>query len=324
MLVIDGAADVMADREGDSQEFVDLLAPRTAACLDTDGMVRFITFDGRTEACGGITLTDLAQWMADQGCGQGVNYDGGGSTTMWIQGQPFGGVTNYPSDDRRPDHEGLRRVSTAWVILAAPYNHPHRFTTKPPTEASDASPYAYDADALDLDMYDQLTFALSDGPDDATIVSQTGELTWQPDWRDAGRVPFVVTVTDETNVTEQAFDVTVSVTDSDGDGLPDGWENEYGTDPNRNDAGEDMDGDGLTNQQEFERGSDPGDPNDPPRAADAGLPDGSVTADASVQTAGTSGGCSCNTGISPSGAIPQVFFFLLLFGWWISRRLRFG
>jgi hypothetical protein len=49
--------------------------------------------------------------------------------------------------------------------------------------------------------------------------------------------------------------------DTDGDGLPDYWENLYGFDPrNPNDANLDSDGDGLTNLQEFQLGTDPRDP----------------------------------------------------------------
>lgn len=46
--------------------------------------------------------------------------------------------------------------------------------------------------------------------------------------------------------------------DSDGDGLSDGWENEFGLNPNDpNDADVDSDGDGLTNRQEWNLGTDP-------------------------------------------------------------------
>ena len=46
--------------------------------------------------------------------------------------------------------------------------------------------------------------------------------------------------------------------DTDNDGIPDGWEEEHGLNPNNSsDAQEDSDGDGLTNLQEYEDGTDP-------------------------------------------------------------------
>ncbi len=56
-----------------------------------------------------------------------------------------------------------------------------------------------------------------------------------------------------------------TVVDSDGDGLPDAWETQYGLDRlNPADAALDSDGDGLTNLQEFQLGTDP-------RSASSGL-----------------------------------------------------
>ena len=92
-----------------------------------------------------MALDDLAEWMTLLGCADGMNFDGGGSTSMWIAGQPLGGVVNYPSDNGTADHAGARAVSNAWAVFAAPYNHPPRFTTTPDTlTATESAPHAYD------------------------------------------------------------------------------------------------------------------------------------------------------------------------------------
>jgi len=47
--------------------------------------------------------------------------------------------------------------------------------------------------------------------------------------------------------------------DWDADGLPDAWEQTFGTDPHRNDAGGDLDGDGQDNASEYAAGTAPND-----------------------------------------------------------------
>lgn len=58
-------------------------------------------------------------------------------------------------------------------------------------------------------------------------------------------------------------------TDTDGDGMPDKWEEKYGLNPrDPTDAGLDKDNDGFTNLQEYLAGTDPTDPNSNPRFQD--------------------------------------------------------
>lgn len=64
-----------------------------------------------------------------------------------------------------------------------------------------------------------------------------------------------------------------SATDSDGDGMPDWWENANGLNPLVNDAGGDPDSDGLTNLQEYNNGVSSTDPQDSDTDND-GMPDG--------------------------------------------------
>ena len=76
-----------------------------------------------------------------------------------------------------------------------------------------------------------------------------------------GNYTITLTVTDgqgNFNTTNITLDILKKDTDSDNDGMHDGWEQENGMDPtDPSDAGEDPDGDGMTNQEEFEAGTDP-------------------------------------------------------------------
>jgi len=90
--------------------------PRTAIGKTGKRKVMIITVDGRTDQSSGLTLHELAAFMAGQKCTDAVNLDGGGSTTMWISGKPFEGVVNMPCDNRKFDHEGARAVSNIIVV----------------------------------------------------------------------------------------------------------------------------------------------------------------------------------------------------------------
>jgi exopolysaccharide biosynthesis protein len=90
--------------------------PRTSAGIRNSKKVILMTLDGRAEEAAGMTLNELAEFMHLLGCRDAVNFDGGGSTTMWINKKPFNGIVNMPSDNKKFDHEGERAVANIMVI----------------------------------------------------------------------------------------------------------------------------------------------------------------------------------------------------------------
>lgn len=82
-------------------------APRTAVGLKRDGTLLLLVVDGRSSLSGGLTLTELAQYLLRQGAYNAVNFDGGGSSEMVIRGQ----VVNKPSDGKE------RRVSIGLGLI---------------------------------------------------------------------------------------------------------------------------------------------------------------------------------------------------------------
>ena len=83
--------------------------PRTAIGLTSDGRLLAVVVDGRSSEAHGMSISELAELMAALGCTSAMNLDGGGSSTAWLQNQ---GVVNYPSDNKKFDHEGERGVAT--------------------------------------------------------------------------------------------------------------------------------------------------------------------------------------------------------------------
>ena len=90
--------------------------PRTAVGVINKNKIVLVTIDGRTSEAYGMTLMKLTDLMISLGCSDAVNLDGGGSTTMWINGKPFGGVVNMPCDNMKFDHEGERAVADILII----------------------------------------------------------------------------------------------------------------------------------------------------------------------------------------------------------------
>lgn len=95
--------------EGTLSRNAELRHPRTAIGFSRDSSTLFLlTVDGRSENSGGMTLVELADVMRELGAWQAMNFDGGGSTTMVVEGR----VVNRPSDK-----EGEREVGNAVMIV---------------------------------------------------------------------------------------------------------------------------------------------------------------------------------------------------------------
>lgn len=87
--------------------------PRTAVAILDNKKVLLITVDGRNGSAQGMSLEELQKSASWLGAKELINLDGGGSTTMYIEGK---GVVNYPSDNKKFDHFGERRVANALLL----------------------------------------------------------------------------------------------------------------------------------------------------------------------------------------------------------------
>jgi hypothetical protein len=81
--------------ERTSVAFLETLHPRTFVAFDRDTTKLFLcTVDGRQETSDGMNFAQMADFLRSLGAWNAINLDGGGSTTMVINGQ----VVNSPSD----------------------------------------------------------------------------------------------------------------------------------------------------------------------------------------------------------------------------------
>lgn len=89
--------------------------PRTCACI-TKNEILLLTADGRSSEAYGLSLFELTEFLESLGCIDAINFDGGGSTTMYIKGGSNSGVVNMPCDNKVFDHDGERKVSNVLLI----------------------------------------------------------------------------------------------------------------------------------------------------------------------------------------------------------------
>ena len=71
--------------------------PRTAIGIIDDMHYVFVVSDGRTDESEGLSLYALADFMQSLGVQTAYNLDGGGSSTLYFNGQ----VVNNPSSNGR-------------------------------------------------------------------------------------------------------------------------------------------------------------------------------------------------------------------------------
>ena len=107
-LIKNGKIDITWEQEKASRSFAEMRHPRTAVAKLKDGKFLMVTVDGRQPGVSvGMTLQELAEYLLSLGATDAMNLDGGGSTTMFLDGR----VVNTPSDK-----EGERKVSDAILV----------------------------------------------------------------------------------------------------------------------------------------------------------------------------------------------------------------
>ena len=88
--------------------------PRTGVGISRDSTTLFlITVDGRQEGSDGMSLVEFANLMVKLGVYEGLNLDGGGSTTMVINGS----LVNTPSDKNKQGESEERSVGNALLVV---------------------------------------------------------------------------------------------------------------------------------------------------------------------------------------------------------------
>lgn len=101
-----------AEREGTISRNAEARHPRSAVGVSCDGRtVWLVAVDGRSTASVGMTLVELADALRALGAWDALNFDGGGSTAMVVDGR----LVTVPSDAT-----GERPVANALLVVGRP------------------------------------------------------------------------------------------------------------------------------------------------------------------------------------------------------------
>jgi exopolysaccharide biosynthesis protein len=192
LLVKDGAW--YADPDGPNKgEFLTHM-PATSVALTREGTMLLFEIDGRQPALSiGVLQPQLAQLMIAFGAVTGMQFDGGGSSTIVarLPGDTYAAVQNSPSDGQE------RRVGDALLVYSdAPYGPPAKISTMPQivrampgarvpldVAVTDASGHTVQSGQLRFTVLpgnagrmDGDTFVAGSHAGDASIRIQSGEL----------------------------------------------------------------------------------------------------------------------------------------------------
>jgi putative cell wall-binding protein len=176
--------------------------PRTAVAVTGDGEVLLVTIDGRrTGHSAGMTMRELATFLRGLGARDALSLDGGGSTTMTVEGQVRNRIsdpqpravanglfvyTDYPFDHSER-LSGRDRYATAAAVARAAFpqgaSHALLATGEAFPDALAGGPFASAVDGpLLLTRRDELPAATADalarlGVDEVTVLGGTAAVS---------------------------------------------------------------------------------------------------------------------------------------------------
>ena len=124
-IIRNGSKSIEYVQEGVNASFASDRHPRTAVGINADSSrIFYFVVDGRQSGYSvGMSLYELADYMLEWGVFQGVNLDGGGSSTMVVRGE----VINSPSDAA-----GERSVANALMIVSSAPTGPLKYLRPEP------------------------------------------------------------------------------------------------------------------------------------------------------------------------------------------------
>jgi len=99
-----------------AHKFNDTRYSRTGIGLTKSHHLLVIVVDGNAKESAGVTTAEFAKLFKALKCVSALNFDGGGSTTMWVSGELENGVVSQPTDNKKYDHYGERKVANAILI----------------------------------------------------------------------------------------------------------------------------------------------------------------------------------------------------------------